>query len=127
MIPGYVTGQVRDRPQIGDYAWRARTYPHAVRAIERAEARHGEPVPTCLHCGGQVIYSRDAKPGGECSLCGRSPRDDPTAPYTEEHGTEAGAKRHWRRGEDACTACLAGAARAVADRVAARNARRGVA
>lgn len=71
MIPGYLAGAVRDRPHIGGYAWRARAYPHAARAIERAEAEHGEPVPTCL-CGGPVTYRRDDT-GGRCSRCGQSP------------------------------------------------------
>lgn len=67
MIPGYLTGQVRDRPQIGDYTWRARRYPVAEQALRRAMAEHGtEAIPTCL-CGGRI------RAGGRCGSCGQVP------------------------------------------------------
>lgn len=73
MIPGYLAGQLRDRPQIGDYRWRARMFPLAEQANKRAEAQHGEPVPTCL-CGGRITYTHKAY-GGRCDACGQSPLD----------------------------------------------------
>jgi hypothetical protein len=71
MIPGYLSGALRDRPLIGGYKWRARTYPTAVAAITRAEAEHGPPVPTCV-CGGRVIYTSE-KTHGVCLACGQPP------------------------------------------------------
>lgn len=44
MIPGYLTGQVRDKPLIPGYQWRTRTYPIAGRPLELAEAEHGPPA-----------------------------------------------------------------------------------
>ena len=69
MIPGYLTGQVRDRPQIGDYTWRARTRPIGERAIARAEAEHGSPVPTCL-CGGRMRQTNTTNHIPVCDDCG---------------------------------------------------------
>lgn len=75
MIAGYLTGQARDRPQIGDYAWRARTYPHAVRAIQRYEEKYGEPVPTCV-CGGRMLYGNGHDfTTARCDDCGRTPTE----------------------------------------------------
>lgn len=74
MIPGYLSGGVRDRPLIPGYRYRARTYPMAVRAIERAQAEHGPPVPTCL-CGGRIARadSRDFT-CYRCQSCGKAPQ-----------------------------------------------------
>lgn len=72
MIPGYLAGAFRDRPQIGDYAYRARKFPLAQQAIARAMAEHGtEAIPTCL-CGGPVAYGR-SESYGQCEQCRESP------------------------------------------------------
>lgn len=75
MMPGYLSGQLRDRPQIGDYAYRARRYPIAERAIALAEAEHGPPVPTCL-CGGRFMRMSGKSTdfvGYRCGSCGQAP------------------------------------------------------
>jgi predicted SprT family Zn-dependent metalloprotease len=73
MIPGYLAGAVRDRPTIGGYQYRARVHPHALRALERAQAEHGEPYPVCAACGGRLIYSGHRRADGQCQDCGTSP------------------------------------------------------
>jgi hypothetical protein len=69
VIPGYLSGALRDKPAAPAYRWRARAYPHAVTAIERAEAQHGEPYPACL-CGGRIRYAKDR---ARCETCGGEP------------------------------------------------------
>jgi hypothetical protein len=76
MIPGYLSGAVRGKPESVPYQWRARTYPGAVAAIEQAEAEHGPPVPTCLHCGGRMRFGR-GYPLGECEACGVASAEEP--------------------------------------------------
>lgn len=76
MIPGYLSGALRDKPAIPGYQWRARAYPMATLAIERAEAEHGQPVPTCLHCGGRLRNRRGGSrdfAGARCDSCGKGP------------------------------------------------------
>jgi len=47
-------------------------------------------------------------------------RSGPVSPGAPLHGTEAGAARHWRRGEKPCGACREGAQRAKRERQARR-------
>lgn len=53
----------------------------------------------------RIMASRSASPGG------RGP-----AGLAGGHGTEAGARRHWRKHEKACAPCAAAAAAAKARR-----------
>jgi hypothetical protein len=48
------------------YAYRARAYPWAARAIAAAEAEHGKPVPVCGACGARLAYSGG---WGRCPVC----------------------------------------------------------
>lgn len=76
VIPGYLSGALRQLPLIPAYQWRTRAYPTARRAIRKAEAEHGPPVPTCL-CGGRVLFGtghNDIPSGaGRCQSCGATP------------------------------------------------------
>jgi len=47
-------------------AYRARSYPWAVKALAAAEAQHGKPVPVCGVCGGRLTYNGDY---GRCPAC----------------------------------------------------------
>lgn len=72
MIRVALSGEQHGRPAGTVYQYRARTYPHALVALARAEAEYGPPSPTCHMCGGRVTYSH-AKWGGICDDCGVSP------------------------------------------------------
>ena len=52
------------------YEYRARAYPWAQRAIERAEAEHGPPRPVCAGCGAPMSVPNNAWPrNGLCPGC----------------------------------------------------------
>jgi hypothetical protein len=48
------------------YAYRARTYPWALRALAAAEAEHGQPVPVCGRCGTRLACRGGY---GRCVAC----------------------------------------------------------
>ena len=48
------------------YAYRARSYPWAVKALAAAEAQHGKPVPVCGACGARLTYNGGH---GRCPAC----------------------------------------------------------
>ena len=102
MIPGYLAGAVRDRPESSGYTYRARAYPWAQRVLARSEQVHGQPQPTCV-CGGNVTYGGYAH-GGICDLCGRSAA---SGEYLT-HGTDRAWRWHLRRSELPCDQCQAG-------------------
>ena len=61
-----VTGRNGPPPQV-PYAWRARRYPWARRAIAVAEARYGKARPVCV-CGAPLRHEQAAF-GGRCGNC----------------------------------------------------------
>lgn len=116
MIESTLTGQRRGLPEVPGYRYCTRFYPQAAAAIDQAEAEHGEPVPTCLGCGGLVEFSTE-HPSGRCTECGQTP----TVLLGPERflapcGTPAAYRRHKRRGEEPCAACRTACAKSAQER-----------
>jgi len=58
-------------PAMVPYVYGARRPLWTIRAIQRAEAEHGTPVPVCSGCGRQLRVTRNRgwPPDGRCPAC----------------------------------------------------------